>query len=177
MVEIRTIQALVQQLPVFVTGPPDCSIEDSYVHSCIAPILKPIFACESFLRIEWANCHLNKKDSKGKKTVKVKGQLKVKDNKPDFAANVKAPNSWISVVVCEFKRPGFSPCFESDLVKIGKEMRTMLNYLIRLGVPSPSVGGILIQGRQITTFQFDIVAPKLYRMVKLCELVMFDTLD
>lgn len=81
------------------------------------------------------------------------------------------------MVVGEFKRPGFSPCFESDLVKIGKEMRTMLNDLIRLGVPSPSVGGILIQGRQITTFQLDIIAPKLYRMVKLCELVMFDTLD
>ncbi|ORX61454.1 hypothetical protein DM01DRAFT_1269253, partial [Hesseltinella vesiculosa] len=53
----------------------------------------------------------------------------------------------------------------------------MVNDLIRLGVASPSVGGILIQGRRITTFQFDIAAPKLYRMIKLCELTMFETID
>ncbi|ORE06743.1 hypothetical protein BCV72DRAFT_262542 [Rhizopus microsporus var. microsporus] len=56
-------------------------------------------------------------------------------------------------------------------------MRTMLNDLIRLGIPSPSVGGILIQGHQITTFQLDIIGPKLYRMINLCKLNMFNTLD
>lgn len=80
------------------------------------------------------------------------------------------------MVVGEFKRPGFSPYLELDLVKIGIEMRTMLNDLVRLGVSNPLVGGILIQGRHITTFQFDIIAPKVYRMVKLCDLAMFETL-
>jgi hypothetical protein len=86
--------------------------------------------------------------------------------KPNFAAKTKGIQSWVSVVVGEFKKPGFSAGFESDLVKIGKEMRLMLNVLVCLGVPNPSVGGILVQGRQISTFKFDVVAPKLYRMVK-----------
>ncbi|KAI8334698.1 hypothetical protein BC941DRAFT_327105, partial [Chlamydoabsidia padenii] len=73
--------------------------------------------------------------------------------KPDFAVNIKAPKSWAFVVLGEFERPGFSPCFESDFVKTGKEMRSMVNDLVRLGVPNPSVGGILIQGRHISIFQ------------------------
>lgn len=71
----------------------------------------------------------------------------------------------------EFKPPGFSLCFESDLVKIGKEMRSMLNALIRIGVTNPSIGGILIQGSHVSTYKFDIIAPKIYRMIKLSDLL------
>ncbi|CEG80681.1 hypothetical protein RMATCC62417_14980 [Rhizopus microsporus] len=52
IVDIHTMQAMVQLLPVFVTGPPSYSIEDTYVHNCTVPILKPIFACIPLLRIE-----------------------------------------------------------------------------------------------------------------------------
>ena len=70
-----------------------------------------------------------KKDEVNKKTT---GQVREKGKKPDFVANVKTMNSWISVIIGEFKLPKFSRCFESDLVKVGKEMRTMLNALICL---------------------------------------------
>ncbi|KAI8334697.1 hypothetical protein BC941DRAFT_356199, partial [Chlamydoabsidia padenii] len=43
MVDIHTTQPLMELTPIFVTGPPDCSIEDTYVHCCIASILKSIF--------------------------------------------------------------------------------------------------------------------------------------
>ncbi|KAG0166000.1 hypothetical protein DFQ30_007718 [Apophysomyces sp. BC1015] len=204
------MQVMVQLLPVFVTNPPDYTIEDSYVYNCTAPILKSIFSCEPLVRVEWASCHLSKRNAKANKD-----KTNFKINKPEFAAvilfvclfifdtvllrefviserysqwrvsslaklgdvsdlevstlqhcayttaaNIKAPNSWISVVVSEFKRPVFSPYLESDLVKIDIEMRTMLNDLVRLGIFNPLVGGILIQRRHITTFQYDIVAPR-----------------
>jgi hypothetical protein len=73
--------------------------------------------------------------------------MNIKDLRPDFAAKTKGIKSWVSVVVGEFKKPGFSPGFDFDLVRIGKEMRLMLNVLVCLGVPSPTVGGILVQER------------------------------
>jgi hypothetical protein len=53
----------------------------------------------------------------------------------------------------------------------------MLNDLICLGISDPSVGGILIQGRHISTYRFDIIAPKVYRTIKLSELTFFENLD
>ncbi|KAG0936252.1 hypothetical protein G6F57_008030 [Rhizopus arrhizus] len=123
----------------FANGSPNSFIEDSYVHNYIAPILQPIFTAEPLLHIQWANSYLNKKENKVMKEVKkdevnkkTTGQVREKGKKPDFVANVKTMNSWISVTIGEFKSPKFSRCFESDLVKVGKEMRTMLNALICL---------------------------------------------
>jgi hypothetical protein len=43
------------------------------------------------------------------------------------------------------KKPVFKPCFESDVLMIGKDMRLMINKLVNIGVGHPSVGAILIQ--------------------------------
>lgn len=58
MVDIHTIQTVIQLLPLC-KRIPNSSIENSYVHNYIAPILQPIFAGESLLHIQWANSHLN----------------------------------------------------------------------------------------------------------------------
>ncbi|KAG1391981.1 hypothetical protein G6F60_012285 [Rhizopus arrhizus] len=141
IVDIHAMQAVVELVPVFISTPLNYSIEDTYIHNWIAPILKPIFSCEPLLSIEWANKYINQ------------------HHKPDFITSVKGINSWLPIVVGEFKKPGFTPCLETDLVKTGKEMRTMVNGLVRIGVDNPSAGAILIQGRVINTFKMDIVAP------------------
>ncbi|KAG0186344.1 hypothetical protein DFQ28_007979 [Apophysomyces sp. BC1034] len=81
LVDIHTMQVMVQLLPVFVTNPPDYTIEDSYVYNCTAPILKSIFSCEPLVRVEWASCHLSKRNAKANKD-----KTNFKINKPEFAA-------------------------------------------------------------------------------------------
>lgn len=95
MVDVHTIQAIMQIPPLFANGPPSFSVEDSYVHNCISPILQPIFAGEPLLRVEWANSYLNK-DVKSRKKAnqdKASEKNKEKELKPDSVANVKLMNS------------------------------------------------------------------------------------
>lgn len=40
---------------------------------------------------------------------------------------------------------------ESDFVKVGKEMKEMLDVLLDIGVQSPTVAGILVEGYTIAT--------------------------
>ncbi|ORX55764.1 hypothetical protein DM01DRAFT_1335152 [Hesseltinella vesiculosa] len=171
MVDVYSMQAIVALLPTFVGSLPDDSLEDSYVHNFIAPVFKPIFASEPSLRVEWANGHLQKKTVAKRNQVSGRNH---KDYKPDFTASAKATNSWISIVVGEFKKPGYSPTMESDFLKIGKQMRSMINDLVRQNVCGPVVCGILVQGRQIRTFKMDLVALKTYRMIKIGQISMFE---
>jgi hypothetical protein len=125
IVDIHAIQTAIDLVPVFISTPLSYSIEDTYVHNWIAPILKPIFSCEPLLSIGWANKYINQ------------------NHKPDFIASVKNISLWLPIVVGEFKKSGFSSCFETDLAR--KEMRTMVNSLVRVGIDNPSVGGILFK--------------------------------
>jgi hypothetical protein len=122
-------------------------------------LLKPIFSCKQLLSIEWANQHITE------------------THKPDYIVSISGINSWLPIDIGEFKKPGFKPCFESDLLKIGEDMSLMVNKLVNIGVGHPSVGAILIQGRTISTLKINIAAPRCYRMVKLSTTTMFDTLS
>ena len=54
---------------------------------------------------------------------------------------------------------------ESDLVKIGKEMKWMINNLIKRGTENPVVCGILLQGFVLTTYKMNLLYPKIYHMI------------
>ncbi|ORY99348.1 hypothetical protein BCR43DRAFT_226812 [Syncephalastrum racemosum] len=110
-------------------------------------------------QMDWANTGL----------VQTKGAAK-----PDFVVYVQPSNAHHDIMVGEVKPPNASISqAESDLVKIGKELRLMLNRLILLGTPDPVVCGILVEGFNMTTFTMDLPAPQLYRMQMLAQTPIF----
>ena len=82
--DTHTAQVLTQILPVFTNGPPDHTIEDSYVHYYPSPLLSSVFGSDSSLKMNRAN-----------------GQLKndtCNASKPDFSVynlTVRCPHSRI----------------------------------------------------------------------------------
>ncbi|KAG0173133.1 hypothetical protein DFQ30_008805 [Apophysomyces sp. BC1015] len=148
-------------LPLFHAQPPPCNIEDSYVHHYLAPIFQSVFASNSHFKVNWANTQI------------------VNDHyKPDLLVSATCGSFPLAIVVGEFKSPLYnSNQTESDQVKLGKEMRSMINDLVVKGTPDPAVCGVLVQGFDMSTFVMDLPSPKLYRLVKLSNLTMFKTLD
>ncbi|KAF7725667.1 hypothetical protein EC973_009474 [Apophysomyces ossiformis] len=160
-VDIHVAHALGQYLPLFYAQAPPKDIEDSYVHHYLAPILQSVFSSNGRFRIHWANT-----------------QMKNDSLKPDFMVTSTCVSFPLAIVVGEFKPPQFnSNQNESDIVKIGKEMRGMLNDLVKKNTPNPVVCGVLVQGFAISTFVLDLPASKLYRMTKIAEVSMFQSLD
>jgi hypothetical protein len=67
--------------------------------------------------------------------------------KPDHAVFVKQRSLRLDLSCAEAKSPVNTAIFpKSDLVKIGQEMKWMLNKIIREGVEMPVVGGVLATG-------------------------------
>ncbi|ORX56916.1 hypothetical protein DM01DRAFT_299896 [Hesseltinella vesiculosa] len=155
--DVQTAHTLVQILPMLVSRPPDSSLEDSHVHNFVAPLIKTVFGEE--FQIFWANGSLSS------------------DLKPDFLVSKEAASSKYNLVVGEVKRPNHrSNQEESDLVKLGKELKVMYNQLVVQRVSSPVVCGILIDGFQLSTYTFDLAAPIVYRMYRVCEVQLFQNI-
>lgn len=62
---------------------------------------------------------------------------------------------------------------KSDTVKIGQEMKWMLNRLIREGVEKPVVCGILIIGFSMITYKMELVEEGIYQMVQLGKTTLY----
>ncbi|KAG1137013.1 hypothetical protein G6F37_012606 [Rhizopus arrhizus] len=58
-VDLHMAHTLTQLLPVFIAGSHDSSIEDSYVHHYLAPILQLIYSMDKKFTVRWANGALN----------------------------------------------------------------------------------------------------------------------
>jgi hypothetical protein len=48
ILDIHAAQALTSILPIFINGPPDCSIEDSYVHHYLSLLLSSVFSSDPY---------------------------------------------------------------------------------------------------------------------------------
>ncbi|KAI7897300.1 uncharacterized protein EV154DRAFT_546712 [Mucor mucedo] len=81
------------------------------------------------------------------------------------------------VLIAEFKHKNQNSYIESDLVKLGKQMKITLNLLIKDGVKKPKVCGIRCEGEEVYTFIMDIPSPKLYRMCNVSKIKLFKNLD
>jgi hypothetical protein len=66
---------------------------------------------------------------------------------------------------------------ESDLIKLGKQMRLTYNELVHSRVPTPVVCGIICQGDEIITYIMDTKSPKLYRIIKISKVKLFKSLE
>lgn len=67
--------------------------------------------------------------------------------KPDYAAYCRIRNHRFDLTVAEFKPPnGRAGSLISDKVKLGQQMKVMINKLIKHQVSHPVVGSILVEG-------------------------------
>ncbi|KAG0179965.1 hypothetical protein DFQ29_001442, partial [Apophysomyces sp. BC1021] len=107
------------------------------------------------------------------------GQLNKTDDcdhgkfKPDYVAYVQKWRNRYDVLVAEFKpinRRNNRP--PSDLVKLGQQMKIMINSIVKADISSPVVCGILVEGYQCSTYKMDLPFPGVYRMVKLQDFVL-----
>lgn len=56
---------------------------------------------------------------------------------------------------------------DDDFFKLSVELQMMLNKLAQAGVEAPQVFGMIIYGFECFTFKMDLIAPGIYRMIKL----------
>ncbi|KAI9473812.1 MAG: hypothetical protein EXX96DRAFT_621443 [Benjaminiella poitrasii] len=162
LLDIHTAQVLIHVLPIFINGPPDYSIEDSYVHNFLSPLLAAVFGSDSLLHMKWANGQLKNNDSKV--------------YKPDFLVYNLSGSVKHVVVVSEFKAADQNSYVESDLVKLAKQMRLTMNELVLSGVVEPKVCGIHCEGNSLHTYVMDLISPKVYRMISVAKLKLFGDL-
>ncbi|KAI8637871.1 hypothetical protein BD408DRAFT_477957 [Parasitella parasitica] len=92
---------------------------------------------------------------------------------PNYVLFVE-PYSSITFELCfvEVKRKGnhYKGNYESDLVKMGKEMQISINKLILQKVTNPEVVGLLIKEDHVATaFKIDLKYNDQYRMMKISE--------
>ena len=62
---------------------------------------------------------------------------------------------------------------ESDLVKLGWMMRTMLDDLILMGIKDPPVGGVLVEGLNLRIFIIKIQYKFVYKLIELTSTPIF----
>ena len=98
--------------------------------------------------------------------------------KPDYGAYVNGLSEKYVVLVAEFKHPtGRQKQLESDFIKLGKEMRCMINKLIKVGVEKPVVCGILVNKNCLRTFCMELKAPMLYSQIQLSQVQLIRVSD
>ncbi|KAI9007858.1 hypothetical protein CLU79DRAFT_777633 [Phycomyces nitens] len=163
LLDIHTAQVLTHILPIFINGPPDCSIEDSYVHNYLSPLLSSVFGSDSMLNIKWANGQLKSNDSK--------------TYKPDFSVFNLSGNTKCVVLIAEFKNSERTSCVESDLVKLAKQMKSAMNSLVSSGVVEPKICGIHCKGDNLHTYVMELLSPKVYGMINIAKSKLFGDLD
>ncbi|ORY98245.1 hypothetical protein BCR43DRAFT_457584 [Syncephalastrum racemosum] len=92
--------------------------------------------------------------------------------KADFAVYYPAPDDDIyDLVPFEIKSPNnlSDAEAESDLVKLGKEMKAALDRLVDLGLTNPVVGGVLVNGYAVSIFTMQLAAEGVYLMSTLVD--------
>ncbi|KAG2203921.1 hypothetical protein INT47_007504 [Mucor saturninus] len=81
------------------------------------------------------------------------------------------------VSIAEFKPTENNSYVESDLVKLAKQIKDILNKLIINGVKKPKACVVLCEGPNIQTFVMDFPSPKLYRTINASKVKLFKNAD
>ncbi|KAI8148540.1 hypothetical protein BJV82DRAFT_663904 [Fennellomyces sp. T-0311] len=136
--------------------------EDTYIHDVLAPLLDITFAFNTALGHFRAKISLDKAHQQ---------------YKTDYGVYANGLSKKCVVLVAEFKPREGRQRQESDFIKIGKEMRTMLNRLIMIYVHNPVVCGNLVGGNRISTFKMELKASQIYAMVQLSDLPLIRNSD
>ena len=84
------------------------------------------------------------------------------------AAHVTSTGKACDVLAVEIKPPSQSSHsqLESDFVKVGKELKDIIDDLVELGVDDPCAAGILIEGLKMTTYTMRLVSEGAYILLE-----------
>ncbi|KAL9538498.1 hypothetical protein MBANPS3_010889 [Mucor bainieri] len=137
----------------------DDRIEDSLVHKLVSYAIKSTFAGADLLGAQWANGGLQKESA-----------ADVLKFKPDFVSYYHQRNNRFDLVVVEIKpRSNLSSSPPSDFVKLGQQMKIMINRLVAHHIPNPVVGSLLVEGNMCYTYQMELKGKNFYTMLLLDE--------
>ncbi|KAG0770603.1 hypothetical protein G6F57_000074 [Rhizopus arrhizus] len=157
------LKLLTSILPIFINGPPDCSIEDSYVHHYLSLLLSSVFSSDPLLNMKWTNGQLERGNPK--------------TCKPDFLVYNLPGSVKCVVLIAEFKRPDQNSYVESDLIKLGKQMKFTMSKLVSDGIVKLKVYGVHCEGSNLYTYVMDLASPKVYRMINVAKVKLFGNLE
>ncbi|KAI9473770.1 MAG: hypothetical protein EXX96DRAFT_541437 [Benjaminiella poitrasii] len=146
---------------LFSNGTPDSDLEDLFMHNFIVMLFEDVFMLDTILERPMGNLVEKRKC----------------DNhnlfKPDYVVFITQRSHRLDLLCAEAKSPVSTIFPKSDLVKVGQEMRWMLNRLVREGVRNPVVGGIVISGFQVQTYKMELIDNGVYRIVELSKTLLF----
>ncbi|KAG0735791.1 hypothetical protein G6F16_012547 [Rhizopus arrhizus] len=97
--------------------------------------------------------------------------------KPDFLVYNLSGSVKCIALIAEFKPTEQNSYVESDLVKLAKQMKAILNKLITSGVIKPKVCGIHCEGENVHTYVIALPSSKLYRMTNASKVKLFKNLN
>ncbi|ORX45840.1 hypothetical protein DM01DRAFT_1339792 [Hesseltinella vesiculosa] len=138
----------------------DSSLEDTFAHVYIDPIVDSLFSNPIF-RQRWANQKLNASSSL----------------KPDWVLYIKPRHTTHEVVTMEIKSPGKqNPAPPSDFVKMALEMKSMLLSMTNLKEMARTFG-ILVEGQTLRTFVMDNPSRHVFRLTELGSSSLITTLN
>ncbi|KAG1166137.1 hypothetical protein G6F36_013060 [Rhizopus arrhizus] len=137
--------------------------EDTFIKNYINCFFDNIFSVDNHFYQPWANIILiNTNDSQ---------------YKPDWFAYVKPWIKKFKLATCEIKPPSKVGRGDiSDFVKLGIEIRDMLDEILNIGVDDASVVGILIEGKQVSTYAMNTKSG-VFRMIQLGEYNVIEKLS
>lgn len=87
--------------------------------------------------------------------------------KPDFGIYANGLSQRFVVLVAEVKRIESRQKPENDKVKLGKEMKIMINELFDVGIQDPVVSGILVMDDHLYFYTMHLGGPKTYILTEL----------
>ncbi|CAG8592853.1 4605_t:CDS:10 [Paraglomus occultum] len=142
--------------------------EDSFVHEVFAPIILPFFVNDDLI-CEWSSDVLNPSTHRKRKFDPI-----LQGRKADFSAYTQIKGNRYYLLVSEIKsaryisskKVNFVDC---DLVKIGNEMKDMLDKCIEDGAKTRdlTICSMLVEGFQCSVFVMDLKFDAIYRMILL----------
>lgn len=121
------------------------------IHNCLHNLLSSIFSCDKYFIQDWANKSLESSLI----------------YQPDWCASVKFWKNKYNIIATEAKpKAKQNRGIVSDYVKLGRELKLMLEKLIHCGVNDPKVYGLLVKGGVLEIYVMDIKVDGIYRFVK-----------
>jgi len=138
--------------------------EDTFVHKTLAPVLSVFFTDNELVECVWANSTLNASFVR-----KRKFDPSLRGRKPDFGVFVSGqPKAHLLVVeVKPVKYHTADGGWRNDLVKLGNEMKDIIDLIVNDGVEPIEVCGLLVEGFRCDLFVMDLKFDAIYRMIRL----------
>lgn len=119
---------------------------------CLVPSLMLFFCSDINIKHFWANVSLTPMH---------------KHIKLDFGIYANGLSQRFVVLVAEVKPIESRQKLENDKVKLGKEMKIMINELFDVGIQDPVVSGILVMDDHLYFYTMHLGGPKTYILTEL----------